>query len=98
MHSPPPSLLLSIGNFSELQMEVKLNSQPATCGQSFVLRFVAHLSDFDVQLWASKLALALGIDAVHNYVNGLAQWLTYSESDRNNCMHKVRLGYQFYAW
>lgn len=63
MHSPP-SLPLSIANFSELQMEVKLNWQPATCRQSFVLRFVAHLSDFDVQLWASKLALALGIDAV----------------------------------
>lgn len=76
MHSPP-SPALSLANFSELQMEVKLNSQPATCRQSFVLRCVAHLSDFDVQLWASKLALALGVDAVHNYVNVLAQSLTY---------------------
>lgn len=76
MHTSP-SLSLSLANFSELQMEVKLNLQPATCRQSFVLRCVAHLSDFDVQLWASKLALALGVDAVHKYVNVLAQSLTY---------------------
>lgn len=45
-------LQLTLGN-------CKWNLQPASCRQSFTLCFVAHLSDFDVQLWAwAKLTLS----------------------------------------